>query len=66
MGVEFIVDHLANEIKTPAIKLLEDSVETINGQLEKLKTSISIANDLLSVLKANKEIKGTQTGLSVA
>jgi len=66
MGVEFTVDHLTNEIKTPAIKLLEDSVETINGQLEKLKTSISIANDLLSVLKANKEIKGTQTGLSVA
>ena len=66
MGVEFTVDHLTNEIKTPAIKLLEDSVETINGQLEKLKTNISIANDLLSVLKANKEIKGTQTGLSVA
>ena len=66
MGVEFIVDHLANEIKTPAIKLLEDSVETINAALDKLKTSISIANDLLSVLKANKEIKGTQTGLSVA
>ena len=65
MGVEFIVDHLANEIKTPAIKLLEDSVETINAALDKLKTSISIANDLLSVLKANKEIKGTQTGLSV-
>lgn len=66
MGVEFTVDHLTNEIKTPAIKLLEDSVETINSQLEKLKTNISIANDLLSVLKANKEIKGTQTGLSVA
>ncbi len=66
MGVEFTVDHLTNEIKTPAIKLLEDSVETINAALDKLKTNISITNDLLSVLKANKEIKGAQTGLSVA
>ena len=66
MGVEFSADHLQHEIKTPVIKMLEDSVEIVNGNLEKIKTNISVINDLLTVLKANKEIKGSQTGLSVA
>jgi len=66
MGVEFSTDHLQNEIKTPAIKILEDSVETFIANLEKIKTSASVIKDLLAVLKANKEIKGSQTGLSVA
>ena len=66
MGVEFSTDHLQNEIKTPAIKMLEDSVETVIANLGKIKTSMSVVNDLLAVLKANKEIKGSQTGLSVA
>ncbi|MEO6546711.1 MAG: DUF4139 domain-containing protein [Ferruginibacter sp.] len=65
MGVEFSTDHLQNERKSPAIRMLEDSVETVNAAMEKIKTSINIINDLLTVLKANKEIKGTQTGLSV-
>ncbi|MBC7890068.1 MAG: mucoidy inhibitor MuiA family protein [Ferruginibacter sp.] len=66
MGIEFNTDHLRNEIKTPIIKMLEDSVENMNASLDKIKTNISILNELLAVLKANKEIKGTQTGLSVA
>ena len=66
MGVEFSTDHLQNEIKTPAVKMLEDSVETVLANLGKIKTNISVINDLLAVLKANKEIKGSQTGLSVA
>ncbi len=66
MGVEFSTDFLRSEIKTPAIRLLEDSVERANRELDKTTTAISIVNDLLNVLKSNKEIKGTQTGLSVA
>jgi TonB-dependent SusC/RagA subfamily outer membrane receptor len=66
MGVEFSTDYLQNETKSAATKLLEDSLESVNVSIEKNKTSISIVNELLSVLKSNKEIKGTQTGLSVA
>ncbi len=66
MGIEFSTDHLQNEIKTPVIKMLEDSLERVNTNLEKIKTNINVINDLLAVLKANKEIKGTQTGLSVS
>jgi hypothetical protein len=46
--------------------MLEDSLERVNANREKIKTNISVINDLLAVLKANKEIKGTQTGLSVS
>ena len=66
MGVEFSTDYLKDEIKTPAIRLLDDSVERVNSNLERTKTAINITNELMSVLKANKEIKGSQTGLSVA
>ena len=66
MGVEFSTDYLQNETKSAVMKLLEDSLEKVNASIEKNKTSISIVNELLSVLKSNKEIKGTQTGLSVA
>jgi DNA-binding transcriptional MerR regulator len=66
MGVEFSTDYLKDEIKTPGIRLLDDSFERVNSNLDRAKTAIGIVNELLSVLKANKEIKGTQTGLSVA
>ena len=66
MGVEFSTDYLKDEIKTLAIRLLDDSVERVNSNLERTKTAINITNELLNVLKANKEIKGSQTGLSVA
>lgn len=66
MGIEFNTDYIKDEIKSPRIKMLEDSAEKINIEVEKIKLNESITADLLSVLKANKEIKGTQTGLSVA
>ncbi len=66
MGIEFSTDYLKEEIKSPYVQLLEDSVEKITRDLDKAKSAINIVNDLINVLKANKEIKGTQTGLSVA
>ncbi len=66
MGVEFSNDYLQNETVSPAEKILLDSAESINSTIERIKTQISITEELLSVLKSNKEIKGSQTGLSVA
>lgn len=66
MGMEFGTDNLKDEIKSPRIKQLEDSLETITAEIDKLTLSENLNSDLLSVLKSNKEIKGTQTGLSVA
>ena len=66
MGVEFSTDFMQEETKSSLKKMLEDSVGRVNDVIEKNKTSIGILNEMLMVLKANKEIKGTQTGLSVA
>ncbi len=66
MGVEFSTNFLQDETKSNMQKMLEDSVGKVNDAIEKNKTSIGILNELMAVLKANKEIKGTQTGLSVA
>lgn len=66
LGVEFSNNYLSPEIMNPAVKKLKDSLEKINTEIEKLDISIATTNDLLSVLKSNKEIKGSQTGLSVA
>jgi hypothetical protein len=66
MGLEFNTDYIKDEIKSPRFKMLEDSAEKINTEINKIDLNESITTDLLPVLKANKEIKGTQTGLSVA
>lgn len=66
LGVEFSNQHLVNEMATPAMKKLKDSIEIVSAEIEKINISITTTEDLLSVLKSNKEIKGSQTGLSVA
>ncbi|HOZ77832.1 MAG TPA: DUF4139 domain-containing protein [Ferruginibacter sp.] len=66
MGVEFSTDFLQDETKSALQKTLEDSLSKVNELIEKNRTSVNITNELLAVLKANKEIKGAQTGLSVA
>jgi TonB-dependent SusC/RagA subfamily outer membrane receptor len=66
MGIEFNTDYLKDDIKSPRIKMLEDSIDKIAAEIDKVKLNESITTELLTVLKANKEIKGTQTGLSVA
>jgi len=66
MGVEFGTDHLVNELKSSIEKSLEDSAETVSAALEKVKVNVQITNELLAVIKANREIKGAQTGVSVA
>jgi TonB-dependent SusC/RagA subfamily outer membrane receptor len=66
LGVEFSNQYLVNENNTPAIRKITDSMELVNNEIEKINISIATAEDLLTVLKSNKEIKGSQTGLSVA
>lgn len=66
LGVEFSNQYLVNEMATPAMKKIQDSIETVKEGIQKIEISIATTDDLLSVLKSNKEIKGSQTGLSVA
>jgi TonB-dependent SusC/RagA subfamily outer membrane receptor len=66
LGVEFNNSFLGGEVASPALKKLQDSAVLITMEMEKIDIAISTSEDLLSVLKSNKEIKGSQTGLSVS
>ncbi len=66
LGVEFSNQYMVNEMVTPAMKKIQDSLEIIKENIQKTDINIATTEDLLSVLKSNKDIKGTQTGLSVA
>lgn len=65
LGVEFSNQYLLSEVTSPAIKKIMDSVETVRAELEKINISLATTEDLMAVLKSNREIKGSQTGLSV-
>lgn len=66
MGVEFSNNFLATPEFTSRIKFLQDSAEIVQKEIEKTNVQIQTTADLLDVLKSNRDIKGQQTGLSVA
>jgi len=65
LSVEFSTNFLKPEIKLPIVKKLEDSLETVKGELSKVEVVVKTDQELLDLLKANKEIRGDQTGLNV-
>lgn len=66
VGIEFQNYYLKPNIASPRVKAMTDSIEKLQQDITKLQTNIGIATDLLQVLKSNRDIKGTQNGLSVA
>lgn len=66
MGIEFAKNYLVVPEVTFHIKVLQDSVEQVQKEIEKVNVQIQTTTDLLEVLKLNRDIKGQQTGLSVA
>ncbi|OJY93239.1 MAG: TonB-dependent receptor [Sphingobacteriales bacterium 40-81] len=66
MGVEFSNNYMVAPADNQRIRQLKDSAEHITDEIEKIKVQVTTINELLDVLKTNKDIKGAQTGLSVA
>lgn len=66
LSVEFSTNFLVSPEKTTRIHLLEDSLEKVDKEIDRLNMGLSNINDLTEVLKANRDIKGSQTGLSVS
>ena len=66
LGTEFSNNFLTPENLSPAVLKLKDSVADINLNIQKINILINVSNQLLDVLNSNREIKGTQTGMSVA
>ena len=65
MGIEFSNNYLAPTEKSPRIKMLEDSIQKLQADRDKLYTATETNNELFQVLKSNRDLKGTQTGMSV-
>ncbi|HEX6427055.1 MAG TPA: DUF4140 domain-containing protein, partial [Niastella sp.] len=65
LSVEFSTNYLRYEQKLPIVKKLEDSLESVNDEITKVQVVIKTDQELLDLLKANKEIRGDQTGVSV-
>lgn len=66
MSVSFATDYLKSTVKTPLVKKLEDSLTQVRKELINVRVSVKANQELLDLLKANKSIGGSQTGLSVA
>lgn len=66
MGVEFANNFLVMPEVSTRIKFLQDSVAQVQKELDKMNVQIETTKDLIEVLKSNRDIKGQQTGLSVA
>ncbi len=65
MSMEFSTDFLRPVVKSPTVKRLEDSLEVLDNEITRIQTLIKTNQELLELLKSNKNIGGTQTGLSV-
>lgn len=65
LSTEFSTDFLKPAVTTALIKRLEDSVEKYNKEYQKIQVEIRTNRELLDLLKANRSLAGSQTGLSV-
>jgi TonB-dependent SusC/RagA subfamily outer membrane receptor len=66
LSLEFSTDYMRPLVKSALVKRLEDSLEQVKKEYAKVQVQIKTSKELLDLLKANKQIGGTQTGLSVA
>ena len=66
MGIEFNNNYLIPVVKSNRIKTLEDSLEKLQSNTDRLNAALQMNSELFEVLKTNRDIKGTQTGMSVA
>lgn len=65
MGIEFNNNYLIPVEKSFRVKMLEDSVEKLQIKRTDLSNALANNDELYQVLKTNRDIKGTQTGMSV-
>jgi TonB-dependent SusC/RagA subfamily outer membrane receptor len=65
LSVVTYVDYLKPAVKSATVRRLEDSAELLNNEIDRIQTILKTNQELLELLKSNKTIGGSQTGLSV-
>lgn len=66
LGVEFSNDYLSPENQSPEILILKDSLDKLVEDISKINIQITTSSDMIEILRVNRDIKGSQTGVSVA
>jgi hypothetical protein len=66
LSVEFSADYLIPHTQNAAEKKLKDSLDNLSDEIERNRVLLTTDKELMEVLKANKQMAGTQTGLSIA
>lgn len=66
MGIEFSNNYMQQGEKSATVRNLEDSLEKLQGTWNKLNNGIVNNDELMQVLRTNRDLKGTQTGMNVA
>lgn len=65
LGFQFTKNFLINNGNSARMQLLQDSLQHVQDAIDKIDLSINNTKELLDVLKANRDIKGVQNGLSI-
>jgi uncharacterized protein (TIGR02231 family) len=66
MSVTFSKDYLQPETVSPLVKKLQDSIEVLAKEMERLEILTKSDEQLLELLNSNKDIGGSQNGVSAA
>lgn len=66
LSVEFTTNFLVNDKKSSTVKKLEDSLQQLQGELSRIQVVLKTDKELLDLLKANKDIRGQQNGVTVS
>jgi uncharacterized protein (TIGR02231 family) len=66
LSVSFVREFLNKEEKSPEVVRLKDSLRSANNELEIIRSQVATQKNALSILDANKVVRGENTGLVVA
>lgn len=66
MSVTFLREFLSEDTKGTLYTRLQDSLKNANNALEAIRVQIATQKSIMSILDANKVVRGDQTGLNVS
>lgn len=59
-------NYLVDETLSPRAKDIKDSIEYLEGKMTQIKNSKTVVNEQINIINQNKQVSGSQTGLSVS
>lgn len=66
LGIEFNNNFLGEENLSPFAVEIKDSIDRLQSKIQQLNIQINTNTELLDVLRSNRDLRGSQSGMSVA